>query len=398
MLLPHALRAAQQAAPGPSVNNKLYMWGVNNEGNLGLNDTTTRSEPTQVGSLATWQKVLVPSQAFSGSSFTIALKSDGTLWGWGSNNQGVLMTAISVSGSTSSPVQLGSDTDWASFAVGPLYVLAVKTNGTLWGWGSNEYGQLGRGADKTNKSSPVQVGSLSNWAQVSIGAGEVGAGYAVKTNGTLWIIGGIYADGCAGIGIRSVTRSSPVQIGSLSNWAQVSAGFNTCFAIKTDGTLWAWGNNARETFLTGFLGTGDVFARSSPVQIGTSISNWAQVSAGNFQFDESQLAVTQDGKLYVWGINSRGQLGLDNRNTQDAPVQNGSDTNWRSVATGYRATYAIKTNGTLWASGENVNGTDLGTGGGPSRSSPTQIGSSTKWEQVSAGGSGTRGYAGGLQR
>ena len=168
-------------------------------------------------------------------------------------------------------MQIGALTNWAQVSAGYNTSLAVKTDGTLWAWGRNNSGQLG---DNTliTKSSPVQIGALTNWAQVS-GGGTPSVGYslAVKTDGTLWAWGannrfgqpyGTLGDGTI------IDKSSPVQIGALTNWAQVSAGSTNSLAVKTDGTLWAWG-------LSGFgeLGDGTTIGKSSPVQIG-ALTGW----------------------------------------------------------------------------------------------------------------------------
>jgi alpha-tubulin suppressor-like RCC1 family protein len=150
--------------------------------------------------------------------------------------------------------------------------MAIKTDGTLWAWGWNRKGQLGINGNVdgfTGQSSPVQVGALTTWAQVSAGSEHTAA---VKTDGTIWSWG---YNGNAELGDNTtISRSSPVQIGSLTNWAQVSAGSYHTTSVKTDGTFWAWGSNPN-----GQLGDGTVAAKSSPVQVG-ALTSWSNVSAG----------------------------------------------------------------------------------------------------------------------
>jgi alpha-tubulin suppressor-like RCC1 family protein len=169
----------------------------------------------------------------------------------------------------SSPVQVGALTNWAQVDGGYFHCGAIKTDGTIWTWGNNGFGQLGID-NETHKSSPVQIGALTNWSQVSAGSDAHTA--AVKTDGTIWTWGrnnnGRLGDGTV------VNKSSPVQIGALTNWSQVSAGQGQTASIKTDGTVWAWGYNTN-----GQIGDGTVVAKSSPVQIG-ALTNWFQVSAG----------------------------------------------------------------------------------------------------------------------
>ena len=238
---------------------ELYAWGGNAYGELGLGNTTYYSSPVQVGALTTWTKVS------AGNQFSVAIKNDGTMWSWGYNGQGQL--GLGDTTERSSPVQIGALTTWASVSVGGNFALAIKTDGTLWSWGSNTtYGQLGLG-DTTNRSSPVQVGALTTWAKVSMGFGNYSI--AVKTDGTLW---GWGKNNFAQLGLNNTTDySSPVQVGALTNWSKIAAGNENVLAIKTDGTLWTWGYNNK-----GQLGLGDTTDRSSPVQVG-ALTTWRKL-------------------------------------------------------------------------------------------------------------------------
>jgi alpha-tubulin suppressor-like RCC1 family protein len=242
----------------------MWSWGENGQGNLGLGDTANRSSPVQIGALTTWYQVAAGSM----SNHNVAIKTDGTMWSWGYNQAGRL--GLNDYNNRSSPVQIGALTTWAQVAVGAASCAAVKTDGTLWTWGLGSLGRLGLG-DVASRSSPVQVGLLTTWAQVSVGNQHTAA---VKTDGTLWMIGGNGYQGQLGIG-TAVLISSPVQVGALTNWLKVSAGTNSCAAIKTDNTLWTWG-----TGVDGVTGQNDTVARSSPVQVG-SLATWQIVLAGN---------------------------------------------------------------------------------------------------------------------
>ena len=148
--------------------------------------------------------------------------------------------------------------------------MAIKTDGTMWSWGNNDNGRLGLG-DTTNQSSPVQIGALTTWSSVSCG-GYTGFAAAIKTDGTMWSWGN---NGSGRLGLGDTTnRSSPVQIGDLTTWSIVSSKGFRAHAIKTDGTLWSWGANG-----SGRLGLGNTTTYSSPKQIGSS-TNWRSVSAG----------------------------------------------------------------------------------------------------------------------
>jgi alpha-tubulin suppressor-like RCC1 family protein len=247
----------------------LWTWGDGQFGALGDGTTVDKSSPVQVGSLTDWDRV------YAGRQHTFGIKTDGTLWVWGFNQYGGNGT-----GNTtyySSPVQVGSLTNWASLGPGSEYTAAVKTDGTLWAWGRNASGQLGTG-NTTDYSSPVQIGSLTDWKQVSCHVGmnspSRGGWLAVKTDGTLWGTGTQTTTtgantGEIGVG-NTTTYSSPVQIGSLTDWKNVVSVHYASQAIKTDGTMWTWGR--------GYYGTGlgDRTDRSSPAQVGSD-TTWQQV-------------------------------------------------------------------------------------------------------------------------
>ena len=321
------LKNWKQVAAGEShtvavkTDGTLWAWGVNTSGRLGDNTTAAKSSPVQIGSFTNWKQV-------SASSHTLAVKTNGTLWAWGVGTAGQL--GDSAFSDRSSPVQLGLLTNWYQVAVGAQHSLAIKTDNTLWAWGVNTNGQLGNDT-AANTQSPIQIGSLTNWRQVSAGInGRFSA--AVKTDGTLWAWG-LNTTGQLGDGTASNTNSSPVQVGLLTNWKQVSCGTDFSVAVKTDGTIWSWGNGA-----TGRLGDNTIVSKSSPVQIG-SLTNWKQVSASSANGTAS--AVKSDGTLWAWGANTSGQLGDGTTVSKSSPVWIGTLTNWKQVATGTDHTVGI---------------------------------------------------------
>jgi alpha-tubulin suppressor-like RCC1 family protein len=301
-------------------NNTLWSWGRNLTGSpgnfragmLGHNDTINRSSPVQVGALTNWYQVA------AGDVHSLAVKTDGTLWSWGGNYRSEL--GFYTSGqSRSSPIQVGASSDWYQVSGGLNFSVAIKTDGTLWSWGFRSYGRLGDNYGSFNTvNSPTQRGSLTDWHQVSAGDTHCAA---IKTDGTLWAWGrnlfGAVGDD------TTEDMSSPVQIGSLTNWAQVESGQNNSFAVKTDGTLWAWGVNSSGS--SGQLGLGDVANRSSPVQVG-ALTNWAQVSGGT----TTTSAVKTDGTLWAWGNDV---LGDNTTVSKSSPIQIGALTNWSKVET-----------------------------------------------------------------
>ena len=344
---------------------KLFSWGGNEVGQLGQNDTTTRSSPVQVGALTSWIS------ASSGLYHSTAIKDNYTVWSWGYNEYGAL--GLGDTTNRSSPVQVGALTNWKKVSTGDFHTISIKTDGTLWAWGLNSSGELGLG-DTTDRSSPVQVGALTNWKEISANSRNC---LAIKTDGTLWSWGG-NTTGALGLG-DTTDRSSPVQVGALTTWKQVSSGNQNTMAIKTDGTLWGWGNN-----YDGALGLGDTTDRSSPVQVG-GLTTWKQVSiAGSAQAYGHTLAVKTDGTLWAWGAGGWGQLGNNDSIDISSPIQVGSDTDWDyTYAGGGQVSFGIKTNATLWAWGINSYG-QLGINEEPDQfsgySTPQQVGYDTNWK------------------
>ena len=259
-------------------NGEMWNWGRNENGELGINEggsPTKQNSPYQVPG-TTWAQVATCGRQCG----MLATRTDGTLWFWGKNVQGTSgIPADSDNDKRSSPTQVGSDTTWptemhklssAAYCGG-----AIKTDGTLWTWGSQPSGQLGQN-DTENRSSPVQVPGTT-WKILKGGSYTFAA---IKTDGTLWTWGrnergqlGIN-DGGPG---NNAHRSSPIQIpGTTWNW--VDTGQRVTYATKTDGTLWAWGYN-----LYGQLGLNNTTSYSSPVQIpGTAWTGPLNAAATGF--------------------------------------------------------------------------------------------------------------------
>ena len=357
-----------------AATGSLWMWGLNNQGQLGDNTIANKSSPVQtIAGGTNWKQV----SWFSNN--VAAIKTDGTLWMWGLNTTGAIGDNTTVS--KSSPVQtIAGGTNWKQVAAGANFTAAIKTDGTLWVWGSNTTGQL---ADNTqvSKSSPVQtIAGGTNWKQVS--CGSLYSAAAVKTDGTLWTWG-FSSKGALGNNDTANVYSSPIQtVAGGTNWKQVSATGSDCMgAIKTDGTLWMWGNNQY-----GQLGDNTVVNKSSPVQTIAGGTNWKQVSLGFIW----TAAIKTDGTLWMWGSNTSGQLGNNTRDSKSSPIQTISGgTNWKQVSgsgNGMTST-AIKTDGTLWGWGDNTGFPgSLGDNTLVSKSSPVQtIAGGTNWKQVSRG-------------
>jgi alpha-tubulin suppressor-like RCC1 family protein len=311
-----SLSPNQTSSLAIKTDGTLWSWGNNSVGQLGLNNTTYYSSPKQVGALTNWSKIA----GSSGANNTLAIKTDGTLWSWGYNHLGQLGLGTSGAGTyKSSPTQVGALTSWLTVACGYAHGLAIKTDGTLWSWGMNFYGQLGLG-NRTYYSSPKQVGALTTWSSIS---GGFVYSLAVKTDGTIWSWGG---NGAGPLGLGNTTNySSPMQIGALTTWSKIGNGNTFSFAIKTDGALWSWGNNFYGQLGLGTSGAGTY--KSSPNQVG-ALTTWSTISGGS----GFALATKTDGTLWSWGQGNVGQLGLGNSTNYSSPKQVGSSTTWSKFA------------------------------------------------------------------
>jgi alpha-tubulin suppressor-like RCC1 family protein len=242
---------------------------------------------------------------------------------WGNNTYGQL--GDNTIAHKSSPVQtVAGGTNWKSVDATRSRVAAIKTDGTLWSWGDNDYGQIG---DNTlvNKSSPVQtIAGGTNWKQVTAGYEHSAA---IKTDGTLWTWGRNYS---GQLGDNTVAdKSSPVQtVAGGTRWKQVSAGNSNTAAIKTDGTLWTWGANN-----LGQLGDNTIIYKSSPIQTVAGGTNWKQVSVIMNGIEPGMSAVKTNGTLWSWGCNDYGQLGDTTLTPRSSPIQTvAGGTNWKQVS------------------------------------------------------------------
>ena len=298
---PNVLRLAMGAAAPSGPEYKLYTWGLNNFGQIGDGTTTWRSSPTQIGAGSSWTAVGV------GHRFTLAVKDTGSLWSWGVGSNGEL--GLGNQTNYSSPKQVGALTNWSKVYGGTAFSVAIKTDGTLWTWGSPNDGRLGFVAATTYVTSPTQVGSLTNWSIAAPGQNHCAA---IKTDGTLWVWG---SNSYGKLGLGNTTNySSPKQVGTATNWSSVSCGEQHIMAVKTNGTLWAIGGYNGQ----GELGLGNITSYSSPVQVGSN-TNWSKVSCHSY----GTIALKTDGTLWGWGGNYWGQLGLGDNTDRSSPVQIG---------------------------------------------------------------------------
>ena len=363
-------------------DGSLWIWGGNAYGQLGLGRTGQAFNlPHQVQPGTTWAYVS------AGESHTMAIREDGSLWAWGNRENGRLGQGA-VTGVQNTPIRVGTLNTWATVSAGSQHTMATRTDGSLWAWGNRENGRLGHSGlpEQTigNQVTPVRVGILNTWATVSAGSQHT---VATRTDGSLWAWGN-RENGRIGQGAATGAQNVPIRVGNLNIWASASAGESHTLAVQTNGTLWAWGNRA-----IGRIGQGSITGnQETPIQVGTE-STWADVSAGS----SHSVAFRTDGTLWAWGSRANGRIGQGAATgAQNTPIRVGIlSITWVYMSAGGSHTVAIRTDGTLWAWGNNASGS-LGDGGGAEQATPINITplswtqpTANNWAYVSAGQSHT---------
>ena len=356
--------------PGPA-----WAWGDNILGQLGDGTTTPHLTPAPVPGLT---KVTALS---AGGAFSLAVMSDGTVWSWGHNNGGMLGDGTS-GASRPNPAPVAGLTGFIAVAAGEYHALALRSDGTVWSWGTASYGALGDGAKAgSGRNSPGQVLDLTG--AIAIAAGSAHS-VALKSDGTVWTFGS-NRQGQLGLGIAtSEWTSTPKQVPGLSGITAIAAGYLHTLAVDKNGLIYAWGYNSN-----GQIGNDSTTNTLVPtaVSVASGLVGATQVGAGY----QHSIALKSDGTVWAWGFaNAVG----DGTNTERrTPVQLTSPSEVTSIAAGWYQSFALKKDGTAWAWGGNGSG-QLGDGTATLRLAPVQVTSLSNATAIAAGDKFTLGITG----
>ncbi|MDB6015654.1 MAG: rcc [Pedosphaera sp.] len=338
----------------------VWTWGSNVGGKLGIGDPTTNRvlTPVEVHGIGGVDYLNSISAIMGGEAHNVALRSDGTVWSWGQNFLGML--GDGTTNNAALPVQVGLGSVPPLTTVTKLggrtyWNLAVKSDGSMWAWGMNSSGQMGNGTISNSVLTPVMV-SNSQPGGVVNNPLQVSCGYtygvALLTNGTVWTWG---TGGNGELGNGTTGHSyTPVQVTGLSNVIATSSGWKHTLALKSDGTVWAWGKN-----LSGELGDGTTINQSNAVQV-LNVSNIVAVSGGDY----NSVALRADGTVWKWGLNDVGELGIGGADATPHPlaVQVTTDvfgagfSNVVKIANRDYHNLALKADGSVWMWGANDQG------------------------------------------
>ena len=314
---------------GVKQDGTLWAWGKNVSGEMGNGQTSSYTNnflPYHIGTDTNWKTV-----EYSGSS-VIGLKTDGTIWRWGTvvnlqNHQNVLIPF---------PSQIGTDNDWKKVVGTSAYYIGIKENGSLWGWGFYNY--IGLGYTPNPYLTPIMLNN-GIWKDIAKG---VNHSILLKNDGTLWALGNNNF-GALGNGTETFSNYILTQIGNSTDWKSISTGEYSNFAIKENGTLWAWGRN-----LFGVLGLGDNVDRYSVTQVGTD-SDWKKV----YTCGKNTIFLKNNGKIYGCGSLMTKYIGISINSVTEtySPVQLNNNTDWENVYCTDNAFFANKINLDTWGIG-----------------------------------------------
>jgi alpha-tubulin suppressor-like RCC1 family protein len=320
-------------------------WGNNQLGQLGLGTTSGYIlKPAMIPGLS--NVVAISAGAWS----SMALKSDGTVVGWGYNQDGEVATG-SFTTSVPTPTPINGLSGIKAVSAGGGDMGALKSDGTVWEWGDNTMGQLGTGVTATNYccvAVPTEVPNLSGVTAIALGGDHT---IAVRADGSVWTWG---RDAEGELGHGSIPMSgcfcnpTPAPVAGMGRAVAAAAAVSSSLVVKADGSVWTWGGS-----LFGQLGTGSSINTPTPAQV-TAVSNIKGASAYCCGF--TYLALQTDGSVVGWGAGAYGEL-LNNAQTYIAPspipASGLPPRSTTALAVGQHFSLALLSDGTLWSAGQN---------------------------------------------
>jgi alpha-tubulin suppressor-like RCC1 family protein len=311
-----------------------------------------------------------------GSEHSLAISNTNALWGWGRNGRQLGNPSLFPE-SVPNPVLINDQDTWTKIWATGVNTFAQKANGSLWGIGANNVGNLGIGSPNTGTHLFLPISNTIGWTKI---LSTLTHSLGLRADGTIWAWGDNNNGRCAqGFGAPTQLLV-PTQIGTANHWIDIAVSCCGSFAVRNDGTVWGAGG-----VLTQFLGPGNdpssVLRQAIPSYFSPPITGIAKIKAGT----GFMIAQKTDGTIVCWGNNNYGQSGNPNSSqTNQNPYLVSPDT-WKDFAAGNEFALAIKSDGTLWAWGRNHFG-QLGLGHTDNVNSPTQVGIDNQWDRIYAGG------------
>lgn len=365
---------------GIKSDDTLWCWGNNSTGQIGDNTLgTNRLVPTAVNGGGTWKHVSAGGDGFSGAH-TCGIKTDNTLWCWGNNANG--RTGLNTAaGNTLIPTQVNGGGAWKYSSAGPSHTCGIRSDDTLRCWGNNFAGKLGD-STTTQRLVPTAVSGGLTWKSVSAGTMHT-CGIRLSNDaaycwGNNWNGGnetGFLGDG------TTTSRTSPTPVSGGGMWISISANFGYTCGVKTDNSVWCWGDNRDANLSIGYESFSDTLVPTATIGLGTASS----VVDG--------CILKTNGTIQCWGPNSYGKAGNGGAGNLIKPFAYVEGGPWKSFSGGINSMNggtmcAIQTNDTLWCWGYAEDGS---TGIGPTTEIsiplPTPVSGGGTWKKVSTNAS-----------
>ena len=332
-----------------TANGEIYSWGLNFDGKLGTGSTARQKTPVKLEGLSNIEKI------YNNGSAIFAKSKTGEIYAWGNNTEGDTGTG-SEKGYIASPKKIEGLNNVDEIYSSYYYSFAKTTNGELYAWGKNDYGQLGNG-DKVNQRIPVKIEGISNVEKVYIGNDST---IVQNKLGELYSCGSNW-NGVLGLGTTEA-QTSFTKINGISNITNVYISSNYVLAKANSGDLYAWGSNE-----SGQLGIGNNIDQTKPNKINIKVEDVYILDCDG----ESIIVKNTEGELYAWGKNDYGQLGIGNYEDQNTPVKmNGNIKELYNVYD--MALFGKTSNNELYAWGDNSDGM-LGIGSNENQNAPVKV-------------------------